>query len=109
MADENRTTDHAKIEADRKANAEKTLSEQRKEIDERVAQAYEHEDPTPTQAENDAAKLAATNQEPEPPPPPPEGGVTQQPAGSQSQRRSVEANKPGSGYDTRSTEHKKPE
>jgi hypothetical protein len=83
---------------DKKAADEKYLADQKQTVAQRVAKAYEHETPTPTQEENDAAKLASLGQTPEEPPPPPEGGVTGQ------QRRNVEAQPAGGGYQTRSTE-----
>jgi len=58
MADEkekNTTQDEANRQKDAKERASKSATE----VQERVAKAYDHEDPTPTQEENDAAKVAA--------------------------------------------------
>jgi len=104
MADDTKTTDYAKIEADKKARIDKQLADTKTTVEERVAKAYEIETPTPTQEENDAAKLAAMGQEPDPPPPP-EGGVQSSSgaaAGSKTGTKTVEAERPG-GYSTRST------
>ena len=60
-----------------------------------VAQAYDHEDPTPTQEENDAAKLEAIFQ-------PPGSGDPQQAEQKRKEReqKELEAQKSG-GYQTR--------
>lgn len=74
------------------------------EIEKRVAKAYEHETPTPTQAELDAAMETILYTEPLPPgsgltpvpPPPPDELTPLEP-----KRRTIEADKPGAGYATR--------
>lgn len=86
-------------ERDRKAAADKHLAQTRKEVEERVAKAYEHETPTPTQAENDAAKIAAMGT----PDLPTDPGA---PIDQVTHQRAIEANKPGGDYQTRT---KKPE
>jgi len=68
-----------------------------------VAEAYEIEQPTPTQEECDEAKLAALGQT-EPPEPPPEGTGTQN-AQPKPGTKTVEAEKPG-GYQTRAANPK---
>jgi hypothetical protein len=105
MADDTKTTDYAKIEADKKARIDKALADNKKSVEERVAKAYEIETPTPTQEENDAAKLAALGQESGEVNPPPEGMATQQPAS----KKTSEAAPAASSYSTRSTESKKSE
>jgi hypothetical protein len=61
MADEQKnqtpTPTQAEIDRHNKDSVEKT----NKEVQERVAKAYEIEQPTPTQMENDLAKLSAMN------------------------------------------------
>jgi hypothetical protein len=61
MADEqkhqNPTPTQSEIDRHNKESVEKT----NKEVQERVAKAYEIEQPTPTQMENDLAKLSAMN------------------------------------------------
>jgi len=62
-----------------------------------VAEAYDHEDPTPTQMENDAAKVAAMHGGSTP-----EGGGDPQ-AAEAKRKKELEANRPG-GYQTRGAE-----
>jgi hypothetical protein len=59
MADVDKAPAHTQEDQDRrnKETADKTA----KEVQERVAKAYEIETPTPTQMENDLAKLSAMN------------------------------------------------
>jgi hypothetical protein len=104
MADDTKTTDYAKIEADKKARIDKSLANTKATVEERVAKAYEHEDPTPTQEENDAAKLMAMGQDPGEVNPPPEGVAAAAPSGAAAKpgTKTVEAEKPG-GYQTRAT------
>ncbi|HVG51643.1 MAG TPA: hypothetical protein VM867_08425 [Xanthobacteraceae bacterium] len=111
MADDNkRNEDQRRSEEQRKSDNDKRLKDSRASTEERVAKAYEHEDPTPTQEENDAAKIAALG-----------GSIADLPEGSGwepshlpaaaetkkgvSAKRNVEANQPaqGSGYQTRQT------
>jgi hypothetical protein len=105
MADDTKTTDYAKIEADKKARIDKSLANTKATVEERVAKAYEIETPTPTQEENDAAKLAALGQEPEEPPPEPPVQNGTQSAQPKPGTKTVEAEKPG-GYSTRTTSAK---
>ena len=110
MADDNkRNEDQRRSEEQRKSDNDKRLKDSRAQTEERVAKAYEHEDPTPTQEENDAAKIAALG-----------GSIEELPEGSgwtpsqqqaaetkkgEPAKRNVEANAPaqGSGYQTRQT------
>ena len=61
MADEqknqNPTPTQSEIDRHNKEGVEKTAAE----VEERVAKFYDHEDPTPSQMENDLAKVAAMN------------------------------------------------
>jgi hypothetical protein len=59
MADEqkNPTPTQSEIDKHNKEGVEQTAAE----VQERVAKFYDHEDPTPTQMENDLAKVAAMN------------------------------------------------
>jgi hypothetical protein len=106
-ADANRAADTKRAMDEKKKNDEKYLAESRATTEERVAKAYEIETPTPTQEENDAAKLSALGQTPEPPPEGVTGAAQPTQMGQQPQKRNVEANQPSGGYNTRSTETKK--
>jgi hypothetical protein len=65
--------DRTKAEEERQKAIEKRVADQGKEREKQAKEAYEHDDPTPTQEELDAAKLAAMPGEPDPEAPPPAG------------------------------------
>ena len=53
---------HHQTEEERQRTSKEAADKSAKDVEARVGLAYEHEEPTPTQAENDAAKLAALGQ-----------------------------------------------